>query len=297
MKKIFTRYPKNPSLTKEDFPVDTSAVLNPGAIKTENEYVLICDVTLAKRHIVLWVARSQDGIHFVPDEKPIELVSHPDHPNEICVYDPRIVKLEGRYYITHTSNSIVGDRISLLATDDFRTFERVSVSSELNNRNCSLFPEKINGYYCRFGRDEKDLWIEYSPDLHFWGNQRLVMQTRETYWDAYKIGAGAPPIKTEHGWLELYHGVYNTCNGYIYNLGVVMLDLEDPSKVLARSEGPVFYPEESYEWIGRVPGVVFSCNAVLEDDGTVKIYYGAADQCIGLAEAKLEDLIDACYHG
>lgn len=297
MKKIFTRYAGNPILKKDDFPADAASVLNPGAIKINGEYILLCDVTLSKRHIVLWAARSKDGIHFVPDKAPVKLEPHPDHPNEICVYDPRIVELEGNYYVTHTSNSPVGDRISLLKTKDFTEFERVSVSSELNNRNCSLFPEKINGYYCRFGRDEKDLWIEYSPDLHFWGNQRLVMQTRDTYWDSYKIGAGAPPIKTDKGWLELYHGVYNTCNGYIYNLGVVMLDLNDPSKVLARCENPVFYPEEQYEWIGRVPGVVFSCNAVVEDDGTVKIYYGAADQCIGMAEAKLEDLIDACYNG
>ena len=297
MKKIFTRYEGNPILTKDNFPVNAASVLNPGAIKANGEYILLCDVTLSKRHIVLWTARSKDGIHFVPDNEPVKLESHPDHPNEICVYDPRITELEGSYYITHTSNSPVGDRISLLKTKDFKKFERLSVSSELNNRNCSLFPEKINGYYCRFGRDDKDLWIEYSPDLNFWGNQRLVMQTRDTYWDAYKIGAGAPPIKTDKGWLELYHGVYNTCNGYIYNLGVVMLDLDNPSKVIARCESPVFYPEEQYEWIGRVPGVVFSCNAIVEKDGTVKIYYGAADQCIGMAEARLEDLIEACYSG
>ena len=127
MKKIFTRYEGNPILTKDDFPADAASVLNPGAIKVNGEYVLLCDVTLSKRHIVLWAARSSDGVHFVPDDEPVKLAPHPDHPNEICVYGPRIVELEGSYYVTHTSNSPVGDRISLLETADFKNFERISV--------------------------------------------------------------------------------------------------------------------------------------------------------------------------
>jgi len=121
------------------------------------------------------------------------------------------------------------------------------------------------------------------------------MTPRSGCWDSHKIGGGAVPIRTEEGWLCIYHGVDCTCNGYIYRLGVMLLDLDDPSKIIARSPNPILWPEHDYELTGRVPNVTFACNALLEDDGTVKVYYGAADTCIGLAESSLSDLIPACH--
>jgi len=123
------------------------------------------------------------------------------------------------------------------------------------------------------------------------------MQPRQDSWDSRKIGGGAVPIKTPQGWLAIYHGVDHTCNGFIYRLGTLLLDLEDPSKIIARSRNPVLWPELPYELCGRVPNVTFACNAIVEDDGSVKVYYGAADTCIGLAEAKLSDLIESCFEG
>ena len=192
--------------------------------------------------------------------------------------------------------------MGIVKTRDFKKFERVAAGSEMNNRNGVLFPEKINGLYCRLERpmgdphqDNANMWISYSPDLIFWGKAKPLMNVRPGLWDRQKIGGGAVPIKTDKGWLEIYHGVAGTCNGFIYRLGVCMLDLDDPSKVIARGEDAVLWPEHDYEMTGRVGNVVFTCNAVTEPDETVRIYYGAADTCICLAEARLSDLIDACY--
>ncbi len=121
------------------------------------------------------------------------------------------------------------------------------------------------------------------------------MGPRAGFWDGLKVGAGAVPIRTEKGWLEIYHGVTNTGAGLIYRLGACLLDLKDPSQVIARGEDAILWPEYPYEMTGRVGNVVFTCNALLDDDGTVRVYYGAADTCIGLAEGKLSDLIDACF--
>jgi beta-1,4-mannooligosaccharide/beta-1,4-mannosyl-N-acetylglucosamine phosphorylase len=191
----------------------------------------------------------------------------------------------------------------MVKTRDFVTFERLPAASEQGNRNGVLFPEKINGLYCRFDRpfgnphtDSAGIWISYSPDLIHWGQSKAVMMPRKGgWWDNFKIGGGAVPIKTDRGWLNIYHGTTKTCSGILYFLGVALHDLEDPSIVISRGEDAVLWPEHPYEQNGRVPNVVFTCNAILEEDETVRIYYGAADTCIGLAEAKLDDLIDACF--
>jgi beta-1,4-mannooligosaccharide/beta-1,4-mannosyl-N-acetylglucosamine phosphorylase len=144
-------------------------------------------------------------------------------------------------------------------------------------------------------RDPANIWISYSNDLIHWGNSKPILEVRPGYWDCQKIGAGAVPIKTEKGWLEIYHGVFQNCSGFIYRLGVCLLDIDDPSKVISRGDDAILWPEHDYERRGNVSNVVFTSNAIVENDGTVKIYYGAADTCIGLAEAKLDDLIDACF--
>jgi beta-1,4-mannooligosaccharide/beta-1,4-mannosyl-N-acetylglucosamine phosphorylase len=142
--------------------------------------------------------------------------------------------------------------------------------------------------------EPSNMWLSYSEDLVHWRDSEPLMDTRPGFWDRYKIGAGAVPIKTEKGWLEIYHGVGETCNGFIYSLGAVLLDLENPAKIIARTDDAIMWPEYDYELKGRVPNVVFTCNALIDEDNNIKIYYGAADTCIGLAEAKLDDLIAAC---
>jgi beta-1,4-mannooligosaccharide/beta-1,4-mannosyl-N-acetylglucosamine phosphorylase len=196
-----------------------------------------------------------------------------------------------------------GVRTGVVRTYDFKNFERIEqAETDLDNRNSALFPEKINGRFARFDRpmyrhahDPSDMCISYSDDLKNWYGSKTIITPGRGSWDGHKVGAGAVPIKTDYGWLEIYHAVDSTCNGFIYRLGVMRLDLDNPAKVLARGQSPILWPEFDYELNGRVPNVVFTANALLENDGMVKIYYGAADTCIGLAEARLDDLIDACF--
>lgn len=301
-RRIFTKHPMNPIISAADMPEGISYLFNPGAIKHKGEYILMMDASTIALPIVFWIARSKDGVHFTLDPEPVDWPESDAEHLENCVYDPRITKIGDEYIIMYASSGQYGVRVGVVKTRDFVKFERVGTASEVGNRNAVLFPEKINGRYVRLDRpmsdpvrDPANIWISYSDDLIHWGGSRPLLEVRPCYWDEQKIGAGAVPIKTDKGWLEIYHGVFQTCCCFVYRLGVCLLDLDDPSKVIARGENAVLWPEYDYEMKGNVDNVVFTANAILEDDGMVKVYYGAADSCIGLAEAKLSDLIDACF--
>lgn len=302
--RILEKHPANPIVSPEIMPAPCLWTFNPGAIKHNGEYLLVMDTATLTGNYVFWIARSEDGVHFTPDPEPVQWpVSDPSH-EETCVYDPRITYIDGEYVLLFASQGEQdGVRIGVVKTRDFDVFERLPAASEQGNRNGVLFPEKINGLYCRFDRpfgnphtDRAGIWLSYSPDLIHWGQSRPVMMPRPGgYWDNFKIGGGAVPIKTDKGWLNIYHGTTKTCSGIVYFLGVAMHELKDPSKVIARGEDAILWPEFPYEQNGRVPNVVFACNALVEEDETVKIYYGAADTNIGLAEGRLGDLVDACF--
>ncbi len=302
---MFVRHQANPILTVGDLPCKAFYILNPGAIKCNGEYLLLVDVFHREGGIIFWLARSSNGVDFKFDPAPVNWPDSFDWWKENGIYDPRITKIGDEYIIMYGShNNELGTRLGIVKTRDFEHFERVSVCSEINNRNGVLFPEKINGLYCRldrpFGGDEHspcDMWMSFSPDLVYWGESRPFMTTRPAHWDHLKLGGGAVPIKINGGWLCIYHGVAECCSGSIYSLFAAILDEKEPWKVLARSKSPVLFPEAPYEQSGRVDNVVFSCNALLEDNGMIRMYYGAADACIGLAEAKLEDVIKACDTG
>ncbi|HAL64051.1 MAG TPA: glycosidase, partial [Bacteroidales bacterium] len=133
-----------------------------------------------------------------------------------------------------------------------------------------------------------------SPDLRYWGDSRLIMNPEPYHWDEMKIGPGAPPIKTDKGWLSIYHGVFPTMDGSVYRLGVALHDLDDPSKIIGVGDNWILQPEEPYEITGYVHNVVFSCGAVPEDDGTVKIYWGGADTVMCVGTARIDNLVDLC---
>jgi len=158
-----------------------------------------------------------------------------------------------------------------------------------------LFPEKVNGEYVRFdrpiGRGVGSIWISFSKNLVDWGKAEVVMPPRGGYWDSFRVGASAPPIKTKDGWLEIYHGVKMTSSGPIYKIGTALLDLNDPSKVLARCEEPALSPREDYERVGDVGNVVFACGAVVEENGEIKVYYGGADTYLCVATADFAKLV------
>jgi beta-1,4-mannooligosaccharide/beta-1,4-mannosyl-N-acetylglucosamine phosphorylase len=183
-------------------------------------------------------------------------------------------------------------------TSDFKTFEKVAIASEPTNRNMVLFPEKIGGMYVRLDRPfqpggQGHIWMCDSPDLIHWGNPKCILESRRFAWDQGKIGPGAPPIKTDDGWLVIYHGTTPRCNGLIYKAGVALLDLDDPSRVIARGKEYLMAPSEDYERVGDVPNVVFVTSAIPDfEKDEMRLYYGAADTSFCLATARISDLIE-----
>jgi len=305
MAPIVERYSGNPILTGADFPEDSGVrrVFNSGVCKFRNRYVMACRAEDAALRNYIWLADSDDGYAFVPRKAPVAVPSNDPEFAEYTAgmyYDPRITEIEGTYYLMHAAHSGHGCRLSLLQTTDFESFRWLGLVSEPDNRNGVLFPEKIGGLYARLDRpntpsDMGDIWISYSPDLKFWGNSKCVLRNSAVRWAWSKIGPGAVPIRTTEGWLNIFHGVRTQCKAhYVYQLGVCLLDLEDPSKVLARSEEAILEPLTQYELVGQTPSVVFTSGAVVEDDGEVKLYYGGADtvQCVGITS--IERLLQAC---
>lgn len=299
-KRVLKKYENNPVMSPEKMPIDVLYTFNPGAIKHNGEYILMMDVTTLDDIHRLWIARSKDGINFTPDPEPVKMPPvDPFHP-EMNTYDPRITKFGDEYIIIYASDLEQNDaRLGIMKTKDFETFERITTGSELGNRNGALFPEKHNGLYFRLDRpfgNEQDpcsMWMSFSPDLVYWGNSRPVYYKGKPFLDGHKMGAGAVPIKTDKGWLEIYHTVSTTCNGFIYRLKAALLDLDEPWNIIGHSDF-ILWPEHDYEMKGRVMNVVFTCNAIPEPDGTVKIYYGAADTNIGLATGKIDELVELC---
>ena len=215
------------------------------------------------------------------------------------VEDPRITCIDGKYWITYSAYSRHGVRIGLAKTSDWKNVERFSLITEADYRNVVIFPEKINGLYARLDRPHSEIspwsiWISYSPDLRYWGDSQLIMKPEPYHWDEMKIGPGAPPIKTDKGWLSIYHGVFPTMDGNVYRLGVALHDLDDPAKIIGVGDNWILQPEEPYEITGYVHNVVFTCGAVPEDDGTVKIYWGGADTVMCVGTARIDDLVDLC---
>ena len=243
---------------------------------------------------------SKDGIHWDIEDKTLDIIDEDGTPVHLYyAYDPRITKVEDTYYITYCTD-FFGPTVGLISTKDFKTFVRRENPFIPYNRNGVLFPEKFNGEFKILSRCSDnghtpfgDIFSSDSPDLVHWGRHRHVMQRGGNgWWQGTKIGAGPTPIKTSEGWIMLYHGVCNTCNGYVYSMGAAILDLEQPSKVLYRCKNYILTPEAHYEEVGFVPNVVFPCSTLLHEDGRLAIYYGAADSYVALAFTTIEELVE-----
>jgi predicted GH43/DUF377 family glycosyl hydrolase len=298
---IVERFPGNPILTLEGLPFPCNTVFNAASTKFEDKYILLVRVENLMGRSVFALATSDDGYSFTVEPKFVMTPSNQEPfktYEELGIEDPRITLLEGVYYIMYTAYSHHGARLAIAKTTDFRTYERIALISEPNNKNAVLFPRKINGRYVRLDRPFSGsygaIWISYSDDLTAWYDSEVVMTPRSGYWDSDRIGAGVPPIELDYAWLEIYHGVKNTSFGPIYRMGAVLLDLENPAVVVARSAVPILSPKELYERVGDVGNVVFACGAVPEDDGTIKLYYGASDTYICVGTAKMTDIVDTC---
>jgi len=246
---------------------------------------------------------SPDGVHWNIREEPVHFLGDdPEVTAREYRYDPRVCLIDGKYYLTWC-NGYHGPTIGLGWTEDFETFHQLENAFLPYNRNGVLFPRKIGGMYMMLSRPSDtghtpfgDIFVSRSPDLKFWGCHRHVMSTvkgDESAWQSTKIGAGPIPIETDEGWLMIYHGVINTCNGFVYRMGCALLDLEQPWKVLCRSKDYIMAPWESYECMGDVPNVVFPCAALADAaTGRIAIYYGCADTVTGLAFTTADTLMD-----
>lgn len=301
---LIKRYQNNPILTKDDVPYPVATVHNAGVVKFKDKYIMIFRSHKLNGRSILGLAESEDGYHFAVQEKPF-MVPATDgifsEYEEYGVEDPRIIFLEGEYIITYSAYSRHGVRVGLAKTKDFKSVERVSLITEADYRNVVIFPAKFGGLYARLDRPHSEIspwsiWISYSPDLKYWGESKLIMKPVQYHWDQMKIGPGAPPIRTSRGWLSIYHGVFPTMDGCIYRLGAALHDLERPSKIIAVGDDWILQPEEPYEITGYVHNVVFSCGAVPEENGTLKIYWGGADSVICVGTANLEELVDHCLN-
>lgn len=297
---IFHRYEGNPILELDDIPFPANSVFNGTPVKIGDEYRLLLRVEGQQGYSFFALATSADGFNFEVEERPVML---PARYGNFQMYetqgieDPRATCIDGVHYIMYTATSNYGHRIALARTEDFHTYERIALVSPPGNKDGVLFPEKIDGHYVRLdrpiGKGVGSIWVSYSKDLRSWGRHKVVICPRPGYWDAFRVGASVPPIRTEHGWLEIYHGTQMTSSGPIYRTGSVLLDLDDPSKVISRCSIPILSPREIYERVGDVGNVVFACGAIVEPDGEVKLYYGGADTCVCVATARLDEII-AC---
>jgi len=300
LQEIITRHPANPILTADDIPGGASSVFNSGFIRHEGKVVGLLRVERRDGTQSIRYAESADGLKFdITDELMLVAQAEPHLTYEEAIYDPRITKIDDTFYATYASENRFGCQVGLSRSKDLKHWEKMELIAEPDNRNIVLFPEKINGLYCRldrpFSRQQGGIWVSYSPDLVFWGIHRNIMESRRFHWDRGKIGPGAPPLRTDAGWLVVYHGTTPYCNGLVYRLGLALLELDDPTVVISRPAEYLLSPKADYERVGDVPNVCFACAAIPGADGELlNIYYGGADQVVCLATARIDDLVEAC---
>lgn len=299
-KDVMWRYDANPIINRYDTAVSNS-IFNSAVVPFGDGYagVFRCDNKAVQMNI--YAGFSADGVHWEISDTPIRFEpGNTDMIDSDYKYDPRVTFIEDRYWITWC-NGYHGPTIGIGYTFDFKTFYQCENAFLPFNRNGVLFPRKIRGMYAMLSRPSDnghtpfgDIWVSYSPDMKFWGEHRHVMSPspfEQSAWQCTKVGAGPVPILTDEGWLLFYHGVITTCNGFRYSMGAVILDREDPSKVLYRTQPYLLAPAAPYELAGDVPNVVFPCAALCEGN-KVAVYYGAADTCVGIAFGYLDQILD-----
>lgn len=245
----------------------------------------------------LRLARSRDGYHFEIEAAPALFPTEPYE--EYGIEDPRMTLIGDQIYVTYTAVSRDGVCVALASTTDFRSYTKHGVILPPENKNVVIFPEQIQGKYLMIHRPTggglggQQMWMASSADLLHWGEYRPLMGKRPTMWDNVRIGAGAVPIRTPYGWLEIYHGVSDTLG---YCLGAVLMDLDSPSRVIARSSRPLLRPEAHYEQNGFYSNVVFTCGAIVARSQPrtrmVQIYYGAVDETTCRVDIPIEDILD-----
>ncbi len=299
---VVWRYSGNPIIPRDLIPTSNS-IFNSAAVPFRNgegsAFAGVFRVDNKKREMNLHRGFSDDGINWRLDHEPIRWQSdNPEIARFQFRYDPRVVWLEDRYWVTWC-NGYYGPTIGVGYTTDFEQFHFLENAFLPFNRNGVLFPRRIDDKFVMLNRPSDnghtpfgDIYLSQSPDMIYWGEHRFVMGAGEG-WQSTKIGAGPIPIETSEGWLIFYHGVLTSCNGFVYSFGAALLDLDEPWKVIARGAPYLLSPQTLYECVGDVPNVAFPCAALHDEPtGRIAIYYGAADTVTALAFCKRDEVLD-----
>lgn len=299
-KDIIWRYDQNP-IIKRDATINSNSIFNSAVVPWGDEYIGVFRCDSRSRSMDIFVGRSKDGIDWEFELDPIVFEGDAEMTVVEYRYDPRVVKIDDKYYVTWC-NGYHGPTIGIGYTYDFKTFYQCENAFLPYNRNGVLFPRKINGNFAMVSRPSDtghtpfgDVFYSESPDMTYWGKHRFVMGTikgNDSAWQSTKIGPGPAPIETDEGWLLFYHGVLNSCNGFVYSVGAVLLDIDKPWIIKYRTKPYLLSPQTIYECVGDVPNVVFPCATLNDaDTGRITIYYGCADTVTGLCFTTVDDVI------
>jgi beta-1,4-mannooligosaccharide/beta-1,4-mannosyl-N-acetylglucosamine phosphorylase len=295
---VVWRSEQNPIIPRDLIP-RANSIFNSAVVPFEGEFAGVFRVDDRARQMNIHSGRSEDGVSWELSPEPIDFIcDDPEIGQMMYRYDPRVCWLEDRYYVTWC-NGYHGPTIGVGYTYDFETFYQIENAFLPYNRNGVLFPRKIGDKYAMLSRPSDtghtpfgDIFYSESPDMVHWGRHRFVMRPAGG-WQSTKVGAGPTPIETTEGWLMIYHGVLTSCNGYVYSFGAVLLDLDEPWKVMYRTRPYLLSPQREYECVGDVPNVAFPCAALCDaPTGRIAIYYGGADTVTCLAYAQVDELID-----
>lgn len=294
---IIWRYSQNPVIPRDPFP-KANSTFNSAVIPYKGEFAGIFRIDDTRRMMNLYYGQSKDGLDWEINSRPIDFTCKDEEIGKFQYrYDPRLGWIEDRYYLSWC-NGYHGPTIGIGYTFDFKEFYQLENAFLPFNRNGVLFPRKINGRFAMYSRPSDnghtpfgEIYYSESPDMLYWGRHRWVFGASLS-WCYTKVGAGAIPIETSEGWLNIYHGVLQSCNGFVYSMGAALMDLDRPWKVIARAAPYLISPQKPYECVGDVPNVVFPCAAVVDAaTNRMAVYYGAADTVVGLAFAKVDELV------
>lgn len=292
------RYSQNPVIPRDLIPCSNS-IFNSAVVPFEGKFAGVFRCDNKAREMRLHIGFSDDAINWNLSNDTIKFDTQgKELPPFEYGYDPRVCWIEDRYWVTWCNGFANEPTIGVAWTKDFKTFYQEENAFLPHNRNGVMFPRKINGNFAMVSRPSDnghtpfgDIFYSESPDMTYWGKHRSVMKSTEG-WQKLKIGAGPIPIETDEGWLLIYHGVLLSCNGYVYSFGATLLDLDQPWKVIARNKNYLLSPQTDYECVGDVPNVAFPCASLYDKaSGKVAIYYGCADTTVGLAFAKIDELV------
>lgn len=297
---VIWRYSKNPIIKRN--PIEgISRIFNSAVVYFNNMYYGVFRAETISGIPYLYKGVSKDGINFTFDNKKIDFYNPDGSIYKFnYAYDPRVVEVEGEFYIIWCDGKDFYPSLGLAKTKDFEKFYMLDHPFLPFNRNGVLFPRKINNEYYMLSRPSDDghtpfgdIFISRSKDLEYWGKHNLVMRRGDEWWQSLKIGPGPAPIETSEGWLIFYHGTAKTCNGFVYSVGCALLDINDPSKVLKRSSAFLLTPEEDYEVVGFVGNVCFPVACLADSKtGRIAIYYGASDTYTCLAFTTIDRVLE-----